>query len=161
MKLKLAINGTKELKKRTYLVLKQMQHLESGKKVDAIYARYVGTNHQDLYVLRCLDHLKSLIAYACANINDPGVIKRSNKLQAEIGRVSREVQRQTSSQQKVLRRARIGDLLRSHTSLFNFLLERQYAAEIDIQNWINVTNSAIAVWGDHIAPRSRAKASRA
>jgi hypothetical protein len=158
MKLSGSIHGTKELKKRSYLVLKKMERLENGKRVAHIYTRFVQDDPNDLYVIRCLGHLKELIELSCASIEDPGVAKRLTKLLIRIDRLSSEIKERAGFNNKLLRHVSVGkDILNAHTALFNFLLERNYLITLHLPEWIDTTNTAVAVWGDDIAPRVKIK----
>jgi hypothetical protein len=153
MRLSLQVNSTGELKKRSYLPLKKMQQLENGRRVGQIYSRHVGNNIDDLYVIRCLGHLRNLIEYSCSNLKDQGVNKRLERVLSRIDRVIEEVRDRRSFDNKLLKRVSVGELLNSHTELFNFLLKRDYRVSINFPEWVNTTNTAIAIWGDNIAPK--------
>lgn len=84
------------------------------------------------------------------------MVKRLSKLVSKIERLRRGIDARIAHQNKLVKDCNVGDLLSAHTNLFNWLLEKDYSVSIDLTEWVNATNAAVAVWGDGIAPKPRA-----
>ena len=155
MRLSPDIKTTIELRKRTYLALKRMRQLEKGRQAAKLYIPQVGTDPNDLYILRCLGHLKQLIDFSCAEFEDSGVANKIEKLDSKIDKLTAAIRARLARDNKTLKRGTVGAVLLAHTSLFKLLLRRAYSVRIETTEWANFSASAVAVWGDAIAPKAR------
>jgi len=164
MNLKYFIHDTRSLRKQTYKLINKIDDLERGRKIRnfRIYSKKIESSGE-LYIQKCLIHLKSLILATTNNLTEPTALIKKEKFVRKIDFVVDEITKASlKSTNKSLNKGTIAPLLSMHVELFSYLVEEKIKLKIanPEMDWHDAILTAIAIWGDNIAKKNSSVSSK-